>query len=154
MDRIFLELDPQPNSEQIDFRARIQISEAFRINKNNKDLPDRVTAIENSYKNTILKCKKLYLRIHASRPADRLYLYWDIADNIKNFLSQMDREGFFLNYPKQHFSRDLEVTTRTIGYLLTFRKNVVDKKQLDPTKSWAYYVQRYYRRKKDLEINS
>jgi len=143
MDKIYFELEPVQYGTQNYFRARLQISDALRVIPNNENLTEKVAMIEDLYEKTIRECREIYRQIRTYKRGERLYRYWDIADKIMNFLRQTDQEGFFLNYPASHFARDLEVTSRTIDYLLAFRKQIADKNQLDPTKSLNYYTRRY-----------
>jgi len=146
MGKIFFELEPVQNGGQNHFRARLQISDALKATP--VGLSEKAAEIEHAYKNTIIECRELYRKVRASKRGERLYLYWDLADKIYHFLRHTDQVGFFLNYPDRHLARDLEVTSRTISYLLTFRKQIADKKQLDPAKPWSYYIQRSYRMRK------
>lgn len=149
MDKIVFEIEPRTQNNETIYVANIQMSDLLENKQSDSKLMPIIEQLENLYQKTIKFCQQQYQKIARTPPQQRIYLYWNIADNLSRYLTMSDKKGFFLNYATKHFARDLNTSERTIGYLLLFRKKISKKSQLDPSKSWTYYTRRYYRLKKD-----
>lgn len=153
MDKIFFEIEPRQQNNEITYIAKIQMSDLLKNKQMEENFSQKIEFIENLYKETIMFCKQKFAEIKKSWKQDRIFLYWNIGNKLQNFLNNTARKGFFFNYANKHFARDLNLTERTIGRLLYFRKKVASTTTLDPTKPWTYYVRRYYRLKEKESRN-
>ncbi len=153
MDKIFFEIEPRKQNNEIIYVAKIQMSELLKEKRADTELTSKVEHLENLYRETIEFCKQQLNAITNTSNQQKIFLYWDIADKLWQFLTISDKTGFFLNYANKHFARDLKVSERTIRRLLMFRKNVNNKLSLDSAKSWTYYTRRYYRLKRNMNNN-
>jgi hypothetical protein len=148
-DLLYFELEPEGHDRLTHFAARLQIADLLKSSHAHVSFTKKLAHIEKRYGGLVRAGRRIYDNIAKAKFGQRLLFYWKLANKLDTFLKTVEKEGFFLNHPHRHFARDLGVSTRTIGYLLLFRRMVRNKNSLDPSKPWSYYVMPYYRQRRD-----
>ncbi|MGB9722009.1 MAG: hypothetical protein ACPL28_11100 [bacterium] len=148
MEKIYFEIERKEINNNTKYVVKVQIGDLLK-DKKIDDLPSKIEFLEKLYDKTITFCKQRFAEIKNANSKSRVFMYWEIANKLYNFLYTTEQSGFIFNYPNRHFSRDLNISERTIRRLLMFRKIISKKTALDSTKPWTYYTRRYYRLAKD-----
>ncbi|MDI6788198.1 MAG: hypothetical protein QME51_07490 [Planctomycetota bacterium] len=145
MNKIIFEIASTIKNGKTAYVVKLQITDI--ISTQTPDIVRKVEYLENLYKQTIGFCLSKLGEISKIKNNNKLLLYWETANRIRQFLKLSEDKGFYLNNYYKHFCRDLKISRETLKRLMRLIKAVRNKADLDTSKSWSYYTRRYCRLK-------
>ncbi|MCC7572469.1 MAG: hypothetical protein KO464_03665 [Candidatus Methanofastidiosum sp.] len=124
------------NDEKNSYKIKISLSHAIA----NNSLEKESFIIQSKYQEFIIKSLDIINKTQQNNKSrGNSILKWHLADNIYRFAKDLENKDFIFANITEALSRDLEISTRQINYLIEFRTTYPKLESINEKISWDKY---------------